>query len=82
MYALINVGMQTADSIGTVLSTHRTVAAAERADAALQRTTRRGSGPQSYVMTRVVKLIGKPEGRYIADHEWTDLSAAEVAGSK
>jgi hypothetical protein len=57
MKALINkMNAIPGDSIGTVLSLHRTTEAAERADAALQRATRTGSGRDSYVPTIIVEL--------------------------
>ena len=71
MYALINtMNRVPCDSIGTVVSTHRTVAAAERADATLQRLTQRANGQTSYLPTAIVELTRKPRGRYIANDEW------------
>lgn len=71
MYALINTMTAVpGDSIGTVLSTHRTIEAAERADSKLQRLTRKANGSTSYLPTRVVELVRRPQGRYIANDEW------------
>lgn len=73
MYALINTMTQIpGDSIGTILSTHRTVEAAEKADEKINRLTRKANGANSYLPTRVVKLTRKPKGRYIGNDEWTD----------
>ena len=71
MYALINT-MQaiSGDSIGTILSQHRSVAAAERADAKLQRLTRSSVGSTSYVPTTIVRLTCRPVGRWIGNCEW------------
>lgn len=74
MYALINTMTQIpGDSIGTILSTHRTVEAAERADATLQRLTKRANGQTSYLPTTIVELTRKPRGRHIANDEWRSL---------
>lgn len=56
MYALLNRMDSTDIDIGRVISRHRTVAAAERANAALQRATRRAHSSTSYVPTAVVEL--------------------------
>lgn len=72
MYALINtMNAIQGDSIGTILSTHRTTQAAEAASEKINRATRRANGANSYLPTRVVKLTKKPTGRYIANDEWT-----------
>lgn len=67
MYALINT-MDAAgyDSIGTILSCHRSVEAAERADRALQRAVKRANGSASYLPTIVVELLRRPRGSYVA----------------
>jgi hypothetical protein len=72
MYALINT--MTAipgDSIGTIVSKHRTRGAAERANEILQRRTKKANGQNSYLPTRVVKLIRTPKYRHVANDEWT-----------
>jgi hypothetical protein len=72
MYALVNtMNAIQGDSIGTVLSKHRTIEAAERADAKIQRLTKAANGSASYLPTRVVKLTRKPVGRWLANGEWT-----------
>ena len=75
-YALINE-MQAipGDSIGTILSKHRSIEAAERANAALQRATKRGNGASSYLPTRIVRLTRKPSGRWIGNGEWASTAA-------
>lgn len=71
MYALINTMTQIpGDSLGTVLSLHRTAEAAERADAALQRAIKRANGETSYLPTCIVRLTRRPAGRYIGNDEW------------
>ena len=66
MYALINtMNAIPGDSLGTIVSLHRSVPAAVRSDAALQRATRRGSGSSSYIPTRVVRLVGSFVGRHV-----------------
>jgi hypothetical protein len=71
MYALINTMAQIpGDSIGTVLSRHRTIAAAEAADSRIQRLTRKHNGKASYLPTRIVRLTRRPSGRYIGNCEW------------
>ena len=58
MIALVNtMNKIEGDSIGTVLSTHRTYESAAKADASLQRATRAGSGRDSYVPTTTVRLL-------------------------
>lgn len=71
MYALINtMNAIGTDSIGTILSQHRTVEAAERASAVINRQTRAANGANSYLPTRIVELTRKPAGRWIANDEW------------
>ncbi len=71
MYALINTMGQTSDTIGAIISRHRTIEAAERADAKLQRAVRAANGSNSYLPTTIVRLTCRPVGRFIAHHEWT-----------
>lgn len=57
MYALVNTMSQIpSDSIGTVVSLHRSIEAAEMADGKLQRLTRKGNGQNSYLPTTIVRL--------------------------
>lgn len=71
MYALINtMNRVPGDSIGAVLSRHRTVEAAKRADTQIQRRVKRGHGQNSYLPTAIVELTRKPRGRYLAADEW------------
>lgn len=74
MFALINT-MQAipGSSIGTILSQHRSVQAAENADAKLQRLTKAANGQSSYLPTRIVRLTAKPSGRWIGNEEWEAL---------
>lgn len=71
MYALINTmsGVQ-GDSIGAVVSIHRTIEAAAAADVKLQRQVRRANGDSSYLPTRIVRLVRKPAHHLIANDEW------------
>ena len=74
MYALINTMSQIpGDSIGTILSRHRTVEAAERADTTLQRRIKRSNGQNSYLPTTIVELTRTPRSRHIANDEWRAL---------
>ena len=74
MYALINtMNCVPGDSIGTIVSQHRTIDAAERADAKLQRLTKAANGANSYLPTRIVELTRKPVGRYIGNAEWRSI---------
>lgn len=74
MFALINtVNAIPGDSIGTVLSQHRTIEAADREDARLQRAVRRANGENSYLPTRVVRLTRRPAHRFIANNEWEPI---------
>lgn len=71
-YALINtMSAVPGDSIGAVVSTHRTIEAAEKADHKLQRMTRKANGSNSYLPTRIVKLTRRPAHHLIANDEWT-----------
>jgi hypothetical protein len=57
MYALVNTMSQIPPrSIGHIVSLHRSREAATRAEARLQRGTRRANGRQSYLPTRIVSL--------------------------
>lgn len=56
MHALINVFNCPADSIGRVISCHRTEKAAEAARYRHGRAVRRANGSTSYVPTRIVEL--------------------------
>lgn len=71
MFALINtMNAVPGDSIGTIVSRHRTRDAAERADSALQRRTRAANGATSYLPTCIVRLTRRPAGRWIGRDEW------------
>lgn len=72
MFALIStMNAIQGDSIGTILSTHRTIQAAEAASEKINKATKRANGANGYLPTRVVKLTKRPAGRYIANDEWT-----------
>ena len=80
MYALINRMDSTDPYVGRVLSRHRTIAAAERANATLQRATRRAHGSTCYVPTAIVELRAdlrvrawarRDDVRHIGDEERT-----------
>jgi hypothetical protein len=76
MYALINtMNAIQGDSIGTVLSQHRTIAAAERANDTIQRMTKRANGSSSYLPTTIVWLTRKPAGRWLGNDEWTAVES-------
>ena len=64
MYALINEMSAIANvSIGHALSRHRTIEAALRAQAQVQRDVRRGNpGSGSYLPTRIVRVVA---GEYL-----------------
>ena len=71
MYAVINtMSAVQGESIGAVVSIHRTEEAAKRADDKLQRLTRRANGQSSYLPTQIVKLTRRPAHHLIANHEW------------
>lgn len=53
MIALINTFDRRPNSIGTVVSMHRSREAAERADKELQRDIKRGHGRHSYLPTTI-----------------------------
>ena len=53
MIALINTFDRLPNSVGTVVSMHRTVEAAEKADRELQRSIKRGHGRNSYLPTLI-----------------------------
>ena len=53
MYALIDTQYRTTRSRGRILSRHRTVETARRANTKLQRAVRRRNGPTSYLLTIV-----------------------------
>jgi len=55
MYALVNTMESTQDTLGRVISTHRTRSAAEQANVKLQRMTRRANGASSYLPTMIIK---------------------------
>ena len=77
MFALINTwNALPPDSIGTVLSVHRTSRAAAAADAAFCRSVWRANGRGSFIPTAVVSLSGSGRGlvgRHIARSEWVEL---------
>ena len=57
MIALINTFNEIGnDSIGTVISLHRTMDAAEKKSAKFQADVRRANGANSYIPTRIVTL--------------------------
>lgn len=78
VYALVDTFMAIpGDSIGTMLSRHRTVEAAQAADGELQRAIRRGSGRNSYLPTQIVRLTRRPRGRHLANDEWVGVTLTD-----
>ena len=81
MFALINTwNALTPDSIGTVLSVHRTSRAAAAADAAFCRRVWRLYGSGSFIPTAIVSLSGSGRGlvgRHIARREWVGFVPPE-----
>lgn len=76
MYALINMmGQIQNDSIGTVISLHRSVDTAIAAENKFLRTVKRNNGENSYIPTAVVKLSQKYKK---GQHVWPG-HAARVA---
>lgn len=74
MYAVINTMTSVpGDSIGTILSQHRTARAARASDSIIQRRTRAANGDNSYLPTIIVRLTRKPVGRHIGNEEWAPL---------
>ena len=62
MYTVIDTMSATGDSIGRVMSSHRTREAAEKSEASIQRATRRGCGQSSYlplVIRETKRRVGK-----------------------
>lgn len=70
MYALVSTMNRVSPYLGRIVSLHRTVAAADRANAALQRRTRRCNGSNCYIPTCVVELITPPRRQPGASHKW------------
>lgn len=70
MYALVNTMDRVSPYLGTVISLHRTVAAADRADAVLQRRTRRRNGQHSYIPTTIVELVTPLRRQPGASRRW------------
>lgn len=62
MIALVNTMSRWENHVGSILSLHRTAEAAEKANAKIQRTIRKGSGSNSYLPTTIVQLV---KGRYV-----------------
>lgn len=73
MYALINREDETAVSIGTIISVHRTLSAAVRANR-LHRQVKAGSGQNSW--TTIVELTCRPQGQHIGNAEWRLITNA------
>ena len=74
MYALINTMSKIpGDSIGAIVSQHRTIDAAERAGTKLQHQVKAANGQNSYLPTVIVELTRKPQGRHIGNTEWRSL---------
>jgi len=57
--AIINTMSAHDNHAGTVISTHRSRAAAERADAALQRAIKKHNGQNSYLPTVIAEVEAK-----------------------
>jgi hypothetical protein len=55
VYSVINTMNQIGgDSIGTIVSNHRTLEAAQKSEGLFQRSVKRANGANSYVPTRIV----------------------------
>lgn len=81
MYALVNEMNQVGtDSLGTVISRHRTIAAADRADTRLQRAIMRSNGLGSYLPTIIVELVGPVHGRHVPPSSARRLTESEIYG--
>lgn len=70
MYALVDTMDRVSPYLGTIISLHRTVAAADRADAVLQRRTRRRNGSSCYIPTCIVEMITPPRRQPGASRRW------------
>lgn len=68
MYILVNTfARRTADnSVGAIVSRHKTREAAEKADARLQRGVKRGNGQSSYLPTVIVDMEDDSYGKHEA----------------
>jgi len=79
MYALINtMGKIQNDSIGTVLSFHHTVEAAEKASDKTQRQVKRANGDNSYLPTIIVEIRGKYRlGEHVSPCDATGVGEEE-----
>jgi hypothetical protein len=74
MFTLVNTMTQVlGDSIGTVISQHRTLDAAEHANTILQRAVKRANGNSSYLPTRIVEAPAMPRGRHVRNSDWRVL---------
>ena len=63
MIALINTFDRLPCTVGTVLSMHRTVEAAEKSDREWQRSVKRGHGRDAYLPT-LISAVRKSRGRW------------------
>lgn len=70
MYALVSTMNRVSPYLGRIISLHRTVAAADRADAVLQRRTRRCNGESCYIPTCVVELVAPLRRQPGASRRW------------
>lgn len=73
MYAVVNTMNRLDDSLETIESQHRTLAAAVDANKRLQAAVKRANGSTSYLPTVIVELIGRPAGRYLGRGEYREV---------
>lgn len=77
-YALLNTFARSSDSAGTLVSAHRTIAAASAANTRLQRRTERANGRGSYLPTQIVRLAKRlTVGDAVCAGEYTALTDDE-----
>ena len=72
MYALLNtMNARRNEYPGSILSRHRSIAAAVAADKKMQRSVKAGSGQSSYLPTTIMRLSGRDN--------LSDLTIDEIA---
>jgi len=72
-YVLINrTNAIPGESIGTVISCHKTIEAAKAADDKLYKDTVKRYGSMSYTPTVIVLCDRKPAHKWISNQEWSD----------
>ena len=80
MILLVNTMSRTTEMLGTVISRHRTVEAAEKADRKLQASIRRNNGQSSYLPTIMVReLDGRLPNRLyrLPESAWKQVSSLD-----